>query len=126
MDWIKPNWGVLVTLVGLIGWAFTLKADVDSLKQSIGEPGSLPVIQLKIEQLSDRAKKLEQILEKQEDQRDKMLDVIRSGQEKIDSLIDLLMERQETARPQPRIKPSFPPKHSVPPTSSLWRDLMWS
>lgn len=121
VDWFKL-WPILVTLVGLIGAAFTLKADVDSIKESIGPPGSLPVIELKVEQQTERIKRLETLLEKQDDERGKLLETIRGGQEKIDSLIDLLLrDRQETQRrPVPRIKPNFPP------TSSLWPGLTWS
>jgi hypothetical protein len=120
IDWFKL-WPILVTLVGLIGAAFTLKADVDSIKEAIGPPGSLPVIELKVEQQTERIKRLETLLERQDDERGKMLDTLRSGQEKIDSLIELLlMERQETERRTPRLKPS------VPRTSALWRGLRWS
>jgi hypothetical protein len=97
VDWIRL-WPILVTLVGLIGTGFTLKADVDSVKASLGPPGSLPVIQYKIEQLGERVERIEAVLEKEKDSRDKMAELIRAGQQKVDSLIDLLTrDRSEKA-----------------------------
>jgi hypothetical protein len=107
-DWLKL-WPIVVTLVGLIGAAFTLKADVDTVKEALGPAGSLPIIQYKLEQLGDRVGKIEDVLEKQEDHRDKMLDAIRAGQEKIDSLINLLIQERSESAPPRRLKPRLPP-----------------
>lgn len=99
IDWLKM-WPILVTLAGLVGAAFTLKADVDAVKSALGEAGTLPIIQMKLEQLGERSGKMEVLMEKQVDERNKMMDVIRSGQTKIDNLVELLLkerERQERA-----------------------------
>jgi hypothetical protein len=115
MDWFKL-WPILVTLVGLIGAAFTLKADVDTIKEAIGPPGSLPVIELKVEQQTDRIKRLESLLERQDDERGKLLDTLRGNQQKVDSLIDLLLqERSENDKSRSRPKIFF----------LLWRGQLW-
>lgn len=95
MDWFKL-WPILVTLVGLIGAGFTLKADVDSVKESLGPPGSLPISQYKtaaaIEQLGERVERLEGALEKQGDERSAL-------QQKVGALVDLLTREREKASP---------------------------
>jgi proteasome assembly chaperone (PAC2) family protein len=98
MDFWLKLWPVMLTFVGVIGALFTLKADVDSIKEGLGEPGTLPVIELKIEQLDDRAEKLEKILEQQQKERQKLMDVMRTGQEKVDSLINLLLKEHDKRR----------------------------
>ena len=95
MDYWVKLWPVLVTLVGLIGAAFTLKSEVDSIKENLGPPGSLPVIELRIEQLNERTKNLEKIRDEQRSDRDKMFELIRSGQDKVDSLYDLIKQRNK-------------------------------
>lgn len=90
MDWVKL-WPIVLTLVGLIGAGFTLKADVDRIREAIGAPGSLPVIQLKIEQLGEKVKHIEDALERQDNDRGKLL-------EKVDSLLYLLREREDRPR----------------------------
>jgi hypothetical protein len=104
VDWIKL-WPIVVTLVGLIGVGFQLKADVDSLKENLGPPGSLPVIQFKIEQLSERVERVETILKQEDQERNQMREVIRSGQQKVDMLIELLKQERERAR-EPNTEPS--------------------
>jgi hypothetical protein len=91
--WIKL-WPVLVTLVGLITAAATLKSDVDNIKEQLGEPGSLPMIQYKIERLGERAEKLEKIMEDANKEREEMTDIMREGQKKTDSLMQLLIEER--------------------------------
>lgn len=100
MDWFKL-WPIVLGFVGLVGWGYTIRADVDSIKENLGPPGSLPVIQYKIEQQGERIERVEKILEQQAEDRDKMIELIRAGQQKVDSLFDMLMrERSEETRPE--------------------------
>lgn len=94
-------WPIVLGFVGLVGWGYTIRADVDSIKENLGPPGSLPVIQYKIEQQGERIERVEKILEQQAEDRDKMIELIRAGQQKVDSLFDMLMrERSEETRPE--------------------------
>jgi dsDNA-specific endonuclease/ATPase MutS2 len=102
MDWLK-HWPILVGFVGLVGWGYTIRADVDTIKENLGPPGSLPVIQYKIEQLGERVARIENILEKEQEDRDRIRDLIRAGQQKVDNLMDLMTrgrERSEETSPE--------------------------
>jgi FixJ family two-component response regulator len=98
-SWVKDYWQVLVGIVFVIAFAVKLelgyadvRAEVDSIKEvikdSLGGPSSLPVIQEKVE-------RIEKQLEKQEDERDRMMDVMERNSQKVDSLIDLLVKDRE-------------------------------
>jgi hypothetical protein len=95
MDYWLRLWPVLLALFGLMGWAFQLKSDVDTIKDQMGPPGSLPVIQFNIEQLGNRVGKIEESLEKQRDDRERMMDIMRDGQNKIDTLYDVLTRERK-------------------------------
>ena len=87
-------WPVLVTLVVLIGAAFTIKSDVDTLKENLGRPGSLQIIENNIERLGDQYHELKDILKEQDQEREELMQIMRSGQDKVDSLIDLLVKER--------------------------------
>jgi proteasome assembly chaperone (PAC2) family protein len=82
--------------VPMIGAGYVLNAEVQHIKEQLGEPGSLPIIEMKIEQLGERAEKIEKIIEEGEKERREILNLMRDGQNKVDSLIDVLRdERRE-------------------------------
>jgi response regulator of citrate/malate metabolism len=89
MDWVqlKAQLPVLVILLPLIGTAYQLYGDVDEIKKSLGE-GTLPVMELKIEQM-------QKTLEKQELEREKLIELMRASQNKVDSLIELLIKEKK-------------------------------
>jgi len=89
-------WGpILVVMFPLIGWGYTITGRVDSIKEDMGEPGSMNVIKREIEMVGEQIKEIKEDLKDGEKERTEMMKIMQQGQQKIDGMYDLMLKEQK-------------------------------
>lgn len=104
-EWAKL-WPIVVTvIVGSMGYA-KLAADVDSVKQEQQRRSvslnSLPIIEYKVNELQNKADKVESILEELKRNNQTLNETLKRNNEQVDRLGDIIVRELNNKKPSVR------------------------